>query len=331
LQELQENFVIFCAELVLLSRNVHQNALTHSQLKQRPLHHLGRLTYLALAFSLCPLERLASVTFLDYLSFFANSCLSDLPALRRVSRYMISSISRRLKLSSAVDSRTITPLYCFTKAVKSTAEYEHLPALRSPMLGPGPSAFVSRHVSARNDLSVAVETAFEIESRRCSSKLLVLLSHMDRDLQMQDENDGPASLENACVEELEKVVGLQAPNSSQKRPHHFFRLGQMREIPDFMLFLKSLELLSPKVMSASLLSVCELFLDNPGLAVGAQENETLSTIFACNCALLRVFERCNLIFQLASISAEAFASIFALLSAICSLPESKRFCDMLSY
>jgi hypothetical protein len=273
----------------------------------------------------------------DCLSFFANSCLSDVPALRRVSRYMISSISRRLKLSTAVDSRTITPSYYFTKAVKSTAEHEHLPTLRSPMLGPassprvGPSASVSRHVSAHNHLSVAVETAFDTASGGCSSKLLVLLSHMARDLQVQDDNDAPASGENAGVEELEKVVGLQAPNSLQKRPHHFLRLRQMREIPDFMQFLKSLVLLSPKVMSASLLSVCELFLDDPGLAVGAQENEIRSTIFACNCALLRAFGRCNLIFQLASTSAKAFASIFALFSTIRSLPESKRFCDMLSF
>jgi hypothetical protein len=279
----------------------------------------------------------------DCLLLFADRCLSDVPALRRVSRYMISSLSRRLKLSSAVDSRTITPSYYFTKAMKTTADHEHLPPLRSPMLGPatsprvGSSAFIPRLgpaaiiVSAQKDLSVAVEQSFDVASGKDSKNMLKLLSHIARDLQVHDDNDAPAAGENMGVDELEKMVGVQGPNTMQKCTHHFLRLRQMREIPDFVQFVKSLVLVSPQAMSASLLSVSQLLLDNPALAVGAQENEIRATVFACACALLRAFGRINLVMELAPTSAKAFSSIFVLLGSIRSLPESKRFCDMLSF
>jgi len=279
----------------------------------------------------------------DCLIFFSNCCLSDVPALRRVSRHMISSLSRRLKLSSAVDSRTITPSYYFTKAVKSTAEHEHLPSHRSPMLGPvsspriGPSGFIpglgppAIVVSAQKDFADVVEEAFDARSGQNSQKMLRLLSHMARDLQVNDDNDAPASGENRGVEELEKMVGVQGPSTLQKRPHHFLMLRQMREIPDFVQFVKSLVLLSPKTMSDSLISVCQLLLSNPALAVGAQENEVRTTVFASTCALLRAFGRNNLILELSPLSARAFATMFLLLGTIRSLPESKRFCDLLSF
>jgi hypothetical protein len=279
----------------------------------------------------------------DCLSFFSHSCLSDVPALRRVSRHMISSLSRRLKLSSAVDSRTITPSYYFTKAVKTTAEHEKLPPHRSPMLGPtssprlDPSAFLlgmdppAMVVSAQKDFALVVEQAFDVGSGQDSQKMLTLLSHMARDLQVQDDNDAPASGENRGVEELEKLVGVQGPNTFQKRPHHFLRLRHIRDVPDFVQFVKSLIILSPKAVSASLLSVCQLLLNNPSLAVGAQENEIRTTIFASTCALLRAFGRNDLVLELSPLSARAFASIFLLLGTIRSLPESKRFCDLLSF
>jgi hypothetical protein len=270
----------------------------------------------------------------DCLFFFANSCLSDVPALRRVSRYMISSLSRRLKLSSAVDSRTITPSYYFTKAVKTTAEHEHLPPLRSPMLGPtmspriGPTAIFA---SAQKDLSDVVEQAFDIASGKDSKLLLKLLSHIARDLQVHDDSDSPTPGENRGVEELEQMIGVNGPNTLQKHTQHFLRLRKMREIPDFVQFLKSLVLLSPKAMSASLLSACQRLLDNQTIAVGAQESEIRTTVFACTCALLRALGRNNLVLEMASTSARAFASIFHLLGTICSLPECNRFCDLLSF
>ena len=275
----------------------------------------------------------------DCLLLFADSCLSDVPALRRVSRYMISSLSRRLKLSSAVDSRTITPSYYFTKAMKTTADHEHLPPLRSPTMSPrfGSSTNIPRlglpaiTASAQKDLSIAVERAFDVASGTDSNNMLKLLSHMARDLQVHDDNDAPAAGENSGVEELEKMVGVQGPNTLQKRTHHFLRLRQMREIPDFVQFVKSLILVSPKAMSASMLSVSQRLLDNPALAVGAQENEIRTTVFACACALLRAFGRINMVYELASTSAQAFSSIFSLLGSIRGLPESKRFCDMLSF
>jgi hypothetical protein len=256
---------------------------------------------------------------------------------------MISSLSRRLKLSSAVDSRTITPSYYFTKAVKTTAEHEHLSSHRSPMLGPassprispsssipslGPPAIV---VSAQKDFSHVVEEAFDVGSGKGSQKMLRLLSHMARDLHVFDENDAPASGENRGVEELEKIFGVQGPCTLQKRPDHFLRLRQMREIPDFVQFVKSLVLLSPKAMADSLVSVCQLLLNDPALAVGAQENEVRTTVFASTCALLRAFGRNNLILEFSTLSARAFATMFLLFGTIRSLPESKRFCDLLSF
>lgn len=279
----------------------------------------------------------------DCLIFFANSCLSDVPALRRTSRYMISSLSRRLKLSSAVDSRTITPSYYFTKAVKTTAEHEHLPCLRSPMLGPamspriGPSILATNTspvailASAQKDLSDAVEQAFDIASGRESKSMLKLLCHIARDLQVHDDNDGHAPGENRGVEELEKVIGVQGPHNLQKRTQHFLSLRKAREIPDFVQFVKSLVLLSPNTVSASMLSVCQFLLDNPSVAVGVQEAEIRTTAFACTCALLRAFGRNNLVLEMASTSAKSFSSIFFLLGTIRSLPECKRFCDLLSF